>query len=156
MYEAFLRGNYDGFVDYTHPKVVALMGGRPKVIEAVRKMLANAKAQGLVLSAATVGEARQVTKSGEMAVQVILPTEIVFSAAAGELHQPSYLLGLSEDDGKNWKFTDTGQSSAEAFRKLFPECSPALKIPPRPKSQFVPKSERAAQPGVEPVRGLTP
>jgi hypothetical protein len=139
MYDAFLRGNFDVFVDYTHPKVVELMGGRPKVVAVIQKMLVDEKAQGFVLTGATVGEVRQLTKSGKTGMQVILPTEIVLSGAVVDLRQPSFLLGLSVDNGKTWRFVDTGPIGGEALRKLFPDCSPELKIPPRPKSSVVPK-----------------
>jgi hypothetical protein len=56
------------------------------------------------------------------------------------MHQSSFLLGLSSNDGKNWKFVDTGQiGGGDKLRKILPECSPILTIPARPKPKLTPK-----------------
>jgi hypothetical protein len=136
MYQAFLRGDFDTFVSFTHPKVVRLMGGPEKVKAELAKVLADGKAQGISVRSATVSPPQQITRSGAHAVQAIVPTELVMVAPGKEGRQTSFLLGLSPDDGRTWKFVDTARVGGEAVRKLFPECSPALKIPSRPKAQM--------------------
>jgi hypothetical protein len=135
MYQAFLRGDLDKFVDFTHPKIVELSGGREKMLAGIKKFFVDSKAHGLSVRSATVSAARQVARSGAKGVQAILPSELVFTTPEGELRQPSFLLGLSTDDGKTWKFVDTARVGGDAVRKMFPECSPSLEIPSRPEPQ---------------------
>jgi hypothetical protein len=136
MYQAFMHGDLDTFLDFTHPKVLELTGGRDKVKAGIKKFFGDTKAQGLSVRSATVSAVRQITRSGPKAVQAILPTELVFTTPEGEMRQPSFLLGLSADGGKTWKFVDTAKVGGDVLRKLFPECSPELVIPSRPEPEM--------------------
>jgi hypothetical protein len=133
MFNALVRGDLEAVVTYTHPKAVTLMGGKQKFMSMMEKMMSALRARDLRLRSATVSAPQQLVEAGPGRVQVIIPTELVLRSPTTSLHQPGFLLGLSADGGKAWKFIDTSLADADALRKAFPECSRQLKIPSRPK-----------------------
>jgi len=137
MYQAFVRGDHATFVGYMHPKITEMMGGREKTLDTIKKSLAAAKAEGLTPASATAAPVQQFVEVAPSKLQVIIPADVIMKGKDLEVHQRSFLLGFSSDGGKTWKFVDTGSSGADALRKIFPECSPALKIPPRSKPEVV-------------------
>jgi hypothetical protein len=57
----------------------------------------------------------------------------------GDMKLPTYLIGVSEDAGKTWKFIDTGKVGNERLTKFFPALSPELKVPPKPAPEMLKK-----------------
>ena len=137
MYQAFVRGDLETFVGYMHPKITDMMSGKEKAIETIQKTMAAAAAQGLTPTKATAAPVQQLVEVAPAKLQAIIPADVIMSSKDAEVRQRSYLLGFSSDAGKTWKFVDTGSGGADALRKIFPECSPALKIPPRAKPEVV-------------------
>jgi hypothetical protein len=131
MYQALQQGDLDTFSDHTHPRLVALMGGKRELVRATKKFLDTLQVEGFAIRSATVREVQQVVRPRRGWVQAILPTDLVMAGAGKEFRQTSYLLGLSQDDGRTWKFVDTGKLGEEQIRKILPECSPELTIPAR-------------------------
>jgi putative membrane protein len=139
MFQAFMRGDADRYLDYTPPRLVELAGGKAKFIQTIRTLVANVHAglhaEGFSIRSATAAAPQQIVRPRPGIVQVIIPTETVIVGPGFEGRQSSYLVGLSSDDGQTWKFVDTGGLGGDQFRKLFPECSRELKIPATWKSQ---------------------
>jgi hypothetical protein len=137
MYQAFVRGEMETFVGFMHPKITEMMGGTQKAIETIRKAMADAAAQGLTATKATASPVQQLVEVAPGKLQVIIPADVVMSGKDAEVRQRSFLLGFSSDGGKTWKFVDTGSTGSDGIRKIFPECSPALKIPARSKPEVI-------------------
>jgi hypothetical protein len=133
MYEAFVGGDMDGFVQYMHPRVIRLAGGKGKIISMMKNLMAEMRSNGLVIRGASVAAAQQIVRPRAGVAQAILPMDLLVDGNGKRYRQPSFLLGLSSDGGQTWKFADTGQIGGDAIRKVFPECSPSLKIPARPR-----------------------
>jgi hypothetical protein len=139
MYLAFARGDMETFIDHMAPKVVEAMGGRQRAIETSKQSLAAAAAQGLTPTSATVAPVQQLVEIGPSKLQVIIPVTVIMTSPNAQVRQQSFVFGISSDSGKTWKFVDTGSSGGDGLRKIFPECSPALKVPPRGKPEIIPK-----------------
>jgi hypothetical protein len=137
MYQAFVRGDLETFLGYMHPKITEMMGGKNKAIEVTRKALDASAAQGLTASKAIVAPVKQLVEVARANLQVIIPVDVIMSGKDAEVRQRSFLLGFSSDGGKAWKFVDTGSSGGDRLRKIFPECSPTLQIPPRSKPEVI-------------------
>jgi len=137
MYQALVRGDLETFVGYMHPTITEMMGGKAKAIETTRKAMAASAAQGLTATKATVAPVQQLVQVAPAKLQVIIPADVIMSGKDAEVRQRSFLLGFSSDGGKTWKFVDSGSSGGDALRKVIPECSPALKIPPRSKPEVI-------------------
>ena len=137
MYQAYVRGDLETFVGYMHPKITEMMGGQEKAIETIRKTLAASAAQGITATKATLSPVQQLVEVAPAKLQIIIPADVIMSGKDTEVRQRSFLLGFSSDGGKTWKFADTGSGGGDTLRKIFPECSPALKIPPRSKPEVI-------------------
>ena len=52
--KALLAADYAAVADLTHPKLVQLMGGRPKLIATIQSAVAQMKSQGITFKSATI------------------------------------------------------------------------------------------------------
>jgi hypothetical protein len=127
---AFMEGNYERLADFTHPKVVELMGGREKMAEFVRKGMADMKTQGFeTLSYTPATEPTQVLREGGK-LYAILPAKLRMRTPDGVVFvSESFMIALSNDDGKNWKFVSGATADATRLKLLMPEVADKLKLP---------------------------
>ena len=127
---AFMEGNYERLADLTHPKVVELMGGREKMAEFVRKSMADMKTQGFeTLSYTPATEPTQVLREGRK-LYAILPAKLRMRTPGGVVYvSESFIIALSGDDGKNWKFVSGATADAAKLKLLMPEVADKLKLP---------------------------
>lgn len=129
MGRAWIRGDIDHFADYIQPRLFEMAGGKAKFIQTVRTFMAGLAAKGLSIRSTTAAAPQQIVRPRPRMVQVIIPIKAIAVGGGYEVRQSSYLFGLSNDSGQTWKFVDTGGLGRGQLRKLFPECSPELKIP---------------------------
>lgn len=127
---AFMEGNFERLADFTHAKVVELMGGREKMAEFVRKGMAEMKAQGFeTLSYAPAAEPTQVLREGRQ-LYAILPAKLRMKTPGGTVFvSESFMIAVSADDGKNWRFVSGSAADAARLKLLMPEVADKLKLP---------------------------
>ncbi len=133
--EAAVKGDYDSMVKYTHPRVVEKMGGKDKMVEVVKKSMAQMQQQGAEFSGASVGEPESPKKIGAF-LTCKVPEHVVIKIGGGKLESDSTLLGISEDGGKKWTFIDLGPLKKEAFAMLFPELADKIELPEKKQPTF--------------------
>jgi hypothetical protein len=138
MFQAFIRGDLDAFAEFTYPAVVAMAGGKPAMKAILEKGLADMRAQGFSFRSVSVDKPTQVLKAGDE-LHALLPMLIVIRTPQGDMHVPSYLLGVSQNKGKAWTFVDTNKLQDQpTLHRLFPRYNKALKIPPKKQTWIVP------------------
>ena len=127
---AFMEGNFERLADFTHAKVVELMGGREKMAEFVRKGMADMKAQGYeTLSYTPAAEPSQVLREGKQ-LYAILPAKLRMKTPGGTIFvSESFMIAVSGDDGKNWRFVSGASADAAKLKLLMPEVADKLKLP---------------------------
>jgi hypothetical protein len=125
-----MEGDFERLADFTHPKVVELMGGREKMAEFVRKGMADMKTQGFeTLSYTPAAEPTQVLREGRT-LYAILPARLRMRTPDGVVFvSESFMIALSGDDGKNWKFVSGATADATRLKILMPEVADKLKLP---------------------------
>jgi hypothetical protein len=129
MSKAVLERDHETLADFTHPRIVEVAGGRDKLIERVRQMAKEMDASGLQMVANEVGEPGEPVVEGGKAY-VILPTTLRLKGPKVRGVSESYLLGVSTDGGKSWKFADgAGLSKPEARKQIFPDLPAGLRLP---------------------------
>jgi hypothetical protein len=140
MSKAFLAGDFETFANYAYPNMVKLAGGRKKLIDTLKKGMAEMKGEGFRFLSSTVGPPTELVKAGNE-LHAILPQQQVIEVAAkhGELHGMGHLIGVSSDSGKTWTFIDAAGATPETIRQVLPSYNPKLKVPPRTQPTFVPK-----------------
>lgn len=136
--DATVGGDYAYVVDNTYAGVVELLGGRLKAIETTKTAMEQVRDSGVLLqnyTALTPGN----FISNANAVFVVVPVELRFAAPAHEIHavSRSYLLGISTDAGRTWKFADGSDLDEQAARDVLPALPPDLTLPEKEKPQIV-------------------
>jgi hypothetical protein len=138
MFQAFIGGDLDTFAAFTYPAVVTMAGGKDGMKAILAKGLTDMRAQGFAFVSVSVDKPTRVLKAGNE-LHAVLPMEIVIKTPQGNLHAPSYLIGVSQTKGKTWTFVDTDKLQDKATRdRLFPRYNQALEIPPKKQPWIVP------------------
>ena len=101
--KATVGGDFAKVADLTYPKVVESFGGKEKMIAVLRQDAAQMKAEGFELTAMTIGEIKQIAKV-DLETFAVVPLRITFKSPDGKEAGESSMVGISADNGVNWKF----------------------------------------------------
>jgi hypothetical protein len=136
---AMLTGDFDTLVNYTHPALVQRSGGKDKLIGKLRKASDNMRAEGYRIVESSVAEPLQIVRAGDEMHAVLPLKEVIVRAKHGELHSSGYLLGVSRDDGRTWKFINGSALTEKDVREMLPNYNRKLRLPAHNQPTFVPK-----------------
>ena len=128
--DAMLKGDYAKVVDLTHPKLVAGVGGRQKMIDILAEGVAQAKAHQSALVSYKAQAPSEILGSGLDLVAVV-PTALEMKTPKGTVKQSEYVLAVSSDAGRNWTFVDGGGLTPETLKSVVPNPPKELKLPGR-------------------------
>lgn len=126
---SMVHGDYKMLAKYTYPPIVKMMGGAENMEAAVQKLMANMKAQGVTFNKVSFGEPSKIMKSGKE-LQSTIPQHLEMQVKDSKLVNTSTLIAISGDNGANWTFVDTSNKDMATIKKLLPNLSPAISIPP--------------------------
>ncbi|HEX8559268.1 MAG TPA: hypothetical protein VF668_14275 [Pyrinomonadaceae bacterium] len=127
---AFVEGDFGRLADYTYPKLVTLLGGREKMVDYLRKSVAEMKADGFEPLSYAPSEPTQVLRAGRETYAVV-PATLRMRAPDGVLVSESFMIAVSADGGKTWKFLSGGSATPAQLRALLPRVAGRLR-PPAP------------------------
>lgn len=134
--QAFAAGDEKAVIYYTYPPALELAGGSDRMIAQMRKTKADMMGQGLRFSSVAIGTPTDIVKAGKQ-MRVIVPQTMIMTIPGGSIAMDSHSLGISEDEGKTWRFIDTAGLSPQVMQRLFPDYDyQALPIPPRKAPEF--------------------
>lgn len=130
MSEATMKGQYEKLIDAMPGGLVKVMGGREKAIQSVTTAMKRMKEQGVKIESYTVSKPGKFVSEGENTF-VVVPTELKMTVPGARVITKSYLLGISADKGKTWKFIDGAGlgRQTEQIKKALPKFPEALKLP---------------------------
>ena len=133
--DGLISGDFEAMAQYTHKRVVDRMGGKEKMVAAIKAGMSELKAQNVTFDKVSIGDA---DKPREIAGWLIVlgPQKIVMGVRGGHLTSTTHLLGISEDKGLTWRFADVGPITAEQFAEVFPELAGKLDLPAKAKPVF--------------------
>jgi len=129
MGAAFLKEDYKTFVHYSHPKIVTMMGGQDKMAGSLSQMIEGMKRKGMAFLNITFGEPSKLIKAGAE-WQCTLPQRTEIQMPDGKIRVTSTLIAISSDNGRHWVFVDTSNKDIAAIKKVLPNISSAIVIPP--------------------------
>ncbi len=128
--EATLKGDDGKLVDRTFDKIVEMAGGREKMILKISEFRKSLEAKGVKIHSLKIGAPGEVLKEGKY-VFVVVPTVMEMRVPKASLTGKSFLLGISSDDGKSWKFVEGVKVRDQAAReKVLPALPKRLSLPP--------------------------
>lgn len=135
MGEYMIKKDFKSFANYTYPKVIELMGGEESMIHIMEEGTKEMDKNGSYFIAVTIGNPSTVIVNGAE-LQCTLPQVIEMKVLNGILLVKSTLIAISPDKGKNWYFLDTSDKDIQAMKKILPNLSELLYLPPSQEPVF--------------------
>jgi hypothetical protein len=128
--QASLTGDDDRVVALTYPKLIELMGGREEFLANSDAIRSEMESQQLRVLSATAEDPKDIIEVNNQ-IYAIVPVAMRMKAPEGVLTGRSYMIGVSDDRGENWRFVSagSGQLDAEQLKLIFPAAADKLQIP---------------------------
>jgi hypothetical protein len=98
------------------------------LVEIVRKGVEGMKAEGFQPLSSVPSAAVQVLRVGKQ-TYAILPLKFKMRAPTQLLVSDSFMIAISDDDGKNWKFLSGASIDEAKLKLLLPDAAGKLKLP---------------------------
>jgi len=136
MAKAYLSKHYITYAQFAysaHPSAVA----DTQLAEEVEKHMADLHAQKNDILAMSFSEPTAIVKAGKL-LQCAVPVKILTHISGGNLTRYTNMIAVSADNGKHWRFMDTGGKSIETIVRQFPEISSKIVLPALPNETYEP------------------
>ncbi len=137
MGNAVIKNDFNSFVKYMHPAIVSFAGGKETMKIKMDSAYSMMKQFGVTFKRYSIGNPGAVI-SYKGGLQAVLPQNIILKTPMGELLTETSLIALSNNKGKSWFFIDTNVYNGDKLKKILPDLSPKLVIPPRKQPKLVP------------------
>jgi hypothetical protein len=128
---AFRSADYKGYTAMMHPSVIEDVGGRDQMIAVTKqgKVTLDEQTDGYDTNVRVPTRAIQGTKN----LFTIVPQTVSLRLKNNQsFSRESYLLGISADNGRTWKFIDGGTEPAK-IRELVPDFPRTERLPTEPR-----------------------
>lgn len=120
-------GQQERIVDCMPDEVVKMLGGREQVVAMMNKAKAESGPQP-ELEEAVIEAPSQLVKA-EKRTFAIVPQTVTVKVPEGRLMLKSFLLAVSPDDGKTWRFVDGVELDRQKALTIFPDLPETLQLP---------------------------
>jgi hypothetical protein len=101
----------------------------------LQKTLIGLKSQGLIINGMSVGNPSPIVVTATD-LEAVVPEILNLGVKDGRLEATSYLIAVSDDNGKTWTFIDTSGNTLEKMQTMFPSLSNNLVIPEKQEPKF--------------------
>jgi hypothetical protein len=128
MVDAMKSKNYNLILDYTYPKIIKLGGGREKIFSLIKSSFEKMESEGFIVENQIIEEPQKIFKAGDE-FHCIIPKTTIMKTPKGKVQATYYLLGISNNEGKNWFFIETHMLNAENIKLIFLKFNYDLVIP---------------------------
>lgn len=122
--------DYASVIDLTYDPIVEGMGGREEAIKKIEKSLAKSKNLGFEILSTKIGLPGEFHVEGDNTF-VVVPMTLEMTAPYGKSVTETFILGISSDHAKTWKFVNGTTIPNEGDSDDF--------LPKRPASLVLPK-----------------
>jgi len=131
--QAVLKENHEKLIDLTHPKVVEITGGRAKMLKILKEIATELADQGIKFESIDLETPEPIVVSGTHEFSVV-PYVLRISKGKTKLRQKNYLLGVSADAGKTWRFING--PIPDSLRKAIDDFPAKLELPKEEKAMI--------------------
>ncbi|MET3538531.1 hypothetical protein [Chryseobacterium limigenitum] len=128
MRKYFMEKNYNAFSNYVYDGVIKMYGNKKKMIEASVDAINKMEKAGYTFKDVTFSDASDIINN-KTELQTVVHQKIEMETPKGKILGDYYLVGISKDNGKLWKFIDTVGKNISEMIKYFPNLSSKLNIP---------------------------
>jgi len=126
--QAFMQRDYEYVIDKTYPGVLEIAGGRENMLELTRTEMDKLAIDSMYITAFNLGEAEKVIK-GSKEWFCVIHKSLTIASQGMIVKTKGCLIGVSNDQGKNWSFVDGAGVTEETMDILFPSRPKKLKMP---------------------------
>lgn len=136
MANALMKNDFNAFVKYMHPNIIAFAGGKENMRAKMDSAYQAMKRFNVRFKRYWIGNPGEMVKYKNQ-LQAILPESTTLITPLGELTAETSMIAISSDGGKNWWFIDTNVYKADKLKNILPDLSPKLVIPPQKKPKLI-------------------
>jgi hypothetical protein len=127
MAQLLLKKDFKGFVKFTHPQVVAMMGGADKMAYTLTNSIQDLENEGTRFLTINFEEPGSViTVADELQCTIVQKLEM--KVVKGKVLTRTTLIAISKDNGLHWYFLDTAGKNLRAMGDIVPNLSDELEI----------------------------
>ena len=137
MGSALMKNDFETFIKYMHPNIVAYAGGKENMKTKMDSVYSTMKLFGVSFKRYSIGSPGEIVSYKDQ-LQAVLPEITTIKTPLGELTVETSMIVISPDNGKNWWFIDTNVYKADKLKNILPDISPKLVIPPQKQPKLVP------------------
>lgn len=137
MGSAVMRNDFSALSKYMHPAIISFAGGKEVLKTRMDSAYSFMNRFGVSFKRYWIGSPGPIIKHKNQ-LQAVLPQSTTMKTPMGELTAETYWIVISPDKGKNWWFIDTNVYQADKLKKILPDLSPKLVIPPGKEPKLVP------------------
>jgi len=123
MTSSFQSGDFDSFIELTHPKIILFSGGKEKVKEVLELGLGP----GVNFISTELSKPKRLIAKDSL-YQCVLTQKQVLSFEGRKFYTIGTLIGVSYDSGDSWTFIGMAKNTLFDLRQRFPELSEELKV----------------------------
>ena len=128
MSQCLIKGDYEKWAEFAHPKLVEMMGGRANMIAESKKMMDGLKKEDIEILSFVVQLPKEVIGT-DPDLAVILPNSVRMRLRKKVITQSAFLLAVSSDSGVTWSLVDGAQLTPEMMQKVLPPSLQKIKVP---------------------------
>lgn len=123
--------DYATAVEYFHPNVIAMAGGKASLRSILKETAEMKKKDGFdIIQTTTLGSGDYIDAGNE--IHTIVGQEQVFKLGNMKFKTDVYLLAISDDNGTNWKYVNLEAYNQDNIKIFFPNFNDNLKLPAPP------------------------
>ncbi|HEY1869704.1 MAG TPA: hypothetical protein VGG71_01530 [Chitinophagaceae bacterium] len=137
MARALMKNDFENFVKYMHPNIIAYAGGKEQMKNKMDSAYQAMKLFDVKFKRYWIGDPGEIVNYKDQ-LQAVLPESTTLKTPLGELTAETSMIVISPDKGKNWWFIDTNVYKVDKLKSILPDISPKLVIPPQKKPKLVP------------------
>lgn len=137
MGKKFMDQDYAGFLKYSHPRTIEVLGGEQTAIMKFTQQMKEIGDEGITFISINYGTPSKIIRAGNE-LQSTLPQIIEMHVPGGIVTATTTLLTISQNNGKNWSFLDTANYNHYDMKQLLPNLSDEIIIPERTDPAFEP------------------
>lgn len=126
MSDAFHSKDYDTFMDFTHPTIIDDIGGREKM----KELISGGLGPGIEFISTQVLKAKKLFRKGDT-YQCGMKQEQIMEVEGKRYLITGWLIGISYDAGKEWRYISVSNYTLDHMRKFFPELDKRLPVKPQ-------------------------
>lgn len=116
-----VAGEFEKVIEFIHPALVKMAGGKDKYLDYLKKKRKNAEESGIYFVGVKTGSPSFIYRKMNK-YYIIIPTLYSVKTTKGKIQTHDFLFGISKDGGANWLFDDGEIHKDLAFLpRVFPD-----------------------------------